>query len=470
MNEDIDKIAVAVEYAHGFDPEIPVEVPDIIGVSEESVRAISARRAERPEVLDFRLEALAAWQEMHEPHWAGFNYETIDYRKLQFFAEPEKNEAADEKIRAAYERLGVPLEEREILSGVAVDAVVDSKSVATTYKKQLAELGIIFCPMSEALAKHFDLVREHFASVVPARDNFFAALNSAVFTDGTFIYIPAGVKCPIELSSYFRLQAAKVGQFERTLIIVGEGAELTYLEGCSAPIRDAYQLHSGVVEVVAKEGARINYATIQNWYGGDDEGRGGVLNFTTKRAVLDKGAAVSWTQLEVGAVRTWKYPACVMLGEGAKGEFYSVAITTRAQAADTGAKMLHLAPHTTSLVRSKSVAMGRSTNTYRGLIRIGADAVGARSFSKCDNLVVGESARAESLPVLEGHIGDAEVAHEASVSSISAAQLFALACLGLGEEEAVGLVVNGFALDVVRRLPAEFAMEARELINLKIEE
>jgi len=432
------------------------------GVSEEVVRLISAKNSEQEKILDWRLSALAKWRKMKEPHWAFFDYDPLDYKNMRVFAEPVKDDAADRKIKLAYEKLGVPLHEREILQGMAVDAVVDSRSVATTYKKELAEKGIIFCSFGEALKKHLPMVLEYLGSVVPVADNFFAALNAALFSDGTFVYIPKGVKCPIELSSYFRLQTEKLGQFERTLIIADEGSELTYLEGCSAPMRSSHQLHAGVVELIALDGAKINYATVQNW-------SDSVLNFVTKRGLAHKDATIVWTQLEVGAALTWKYPSCILKGDGAKGEFFSVAITNNSQTADTGTRMTHIGADTKSVIRAKSIALGKSLSGFRSLVRVEPAAIGAKSSSKCDSLVL-ENARALAEPVLEDKTSSAAIAHEASVSSISAEQKYSLALLGLDEEAATSLIVNGFAHDIVRRLPAEFAVEARALINLKLEE
>jgi len=462
MVNKVLKSAEKLAQAAGVELDIRSQLLDKKGVNEEVVRLISAKNSEPEKILDWRLDALAKWQKMNEPHWAFFGYQPLDYENMRVFAEPVRDASADEKIRAAYEKLGVPLHEREILQGMAVDAVVDSRSVATTYKKELAEKGIIFCSFGEAVKNHLPQVLKYLGSVVPPDDNFFAALNAALFSDGTFVYVPKGIKCPIELSSYFRLQTEKLGQFERTLIIADEGAELTYLEGCSAPMRSSHQLHAGVVELVALKGARINYATVQNW-------SDSVLNFVTKRGIVHDGAAIMWTQLEVGAAMTWKYPSCILKGDGAKGEFYSVAITNNLQAADTGTRMVHLGRDTSSVIRAKSIALGTSLSGFRSKVMIEPTAAGAKSSAKCDSLVL-ERARAMAEPVLEDKTSLASVAHEASVSSISEEQMFALAALGLDEEAATSLIVNGFAHDVVRRLPAEFALEARALINLKLEE
>ncbi|MDR1009485.1 MAG: Fe-S cluster assembly protein SufB [Rickettsiales bacterium] len=465
-------------YSAGFDPKIATSRIARKGIDEDVVRFISSRNDEPPEVLDFRLDALAKWRKMDEPHWALFDYAPVDYNDMYFFAEPKRVSAKrseagksrlTKEIRGAYDRLGVPLDEREILSGQAVDAVVDSRSVATTYRDQLAALGIIFCPISQALREHFELVWRYFASVVPPADNFFAALNSAAFSDGTFVYIPPHTKCPIELSSYFRLQSERLGQFERTLIIADKGSELTYLEGCSAPIRDSFQMHSGVVELVALEDAKINYATVQNWYGGDKRGRGGIYNFVTKRALLHDDAKVSWIQMEVGSIKTWKYPSCILKGDRSRGEFHSLAITRNFQSADTGTKMIHIGKNSSSVIYSKGVSLGHSKNGYRGMVSIAPTATAAKNFTKCDGLVIGDTAESLALPTIENARDDAMIEHEATVSGISEEKLFYLATRGIAAEKARAMLVNGFASDIVKRLPAEFALEARELINLTME-
>ncbi|MBD5398272.1 Fe-S cluster assembly protein SufB [bacterium] len=460
------------EYKAGFDPKINSDVIGIKGLSEDVIKYISAKNNESDTILKFRLDAYHKWQNMVEPHWALFNYEPVDYNDIYYFSRPKlENKKVDEKIKKTYDKLGVPLREQEILLGKsqAVDAVVDSVSVKTTYREQLAELGIIFCPMSEALKNHFDLVWKYFASVVPVMDNYFVALNSAVFSDGTFVYIPKGVKCPIELSSYFRLQTEKLGQFERTLIVADEGSEVSYLEGCSAPIRDDNQLHSGVVELVALKGAKIKYSTVQNWYAGDKEGKGGIYNFVTKRGIAHDDAIISWTQLEVGAVKTWKYPSCILKGDRSKGEFFSVAITNNYQMADTGTKMIHIGRDTSSTILSKGISLGHSKNGYRGMVKITHNAKNAKNYTKCDNLVIGDKSASFALPEISNMNMSSQVEHEASVSSISDEQLFFLQSRGLTEEQATGLIVNGFCGDIVRYLPAEFAMEAKELINISIE-
>ena len=502
VKKSLDDIRKSLdEYKAGFDPKIATEVIAQKGVNEDVIRYISRRNNEPQWVLDFRLDAFCKWKKMKEPHWALFEYAPIDYGDVYYFARPKTGDGENArdggvngdggseksgenvggvvgttdrnveqaKIEETYKRLGVPLKEQAILKGQAVDAVVDSVSVRTTYGKKLLDMGIIFCPISMAIQKYPDLVRKFFAHVVPAEDNFYACLNASVFSDGTFVYIPPRTKCPIELSSYFRLQAEKLGQFERTLIIADEGAEVTYLEGCSAPIRDDNQLHCGVVELVACNGARINYATVQNWYAGDKEGRGGIFNFVTKRGICFDDATISWTQLEVGSAKTWKYPSCILKGDRSKGEFFSVAITNNRQVADTGTKMIHLGRETKSTIISKGISLGQSKNGYRGLVKMVNGAKNARNFTKCDNLVVGDEAEALALPDIMCMDTSAQVEHEASVSAVSEEQLFMLGQRGIDEDKALGLVVNGFCSDIVKRLPAEFAVEAKELINISIE-
>lgn len=467
--ENIINSSIA-DYKAGFNPDIESEVIHKKGISEEVIRFISSKNSENDTVLQFRLNAFNQWKSMIEPHWSLFDYSPIDYFDIYYFSRPKiEDKNVDEKILNTYNRLGIPLNEQKILSGQAVDAVVDSVSVKTTYRDQLDALGIIFCPMSEALQKHFDLVWKYFSFVVPVKDNFFSALNSAVFSDGTFVYIPKGVKCPIELSSYFRLQTEKLGQFERTLIVADEFSELSYLEGCSAPIRDSNQLHSGVVELVALKGAKIKYSTVQNWYPGDKDGKGGIFNFVTKRGICFDDAVISWTQLEVGAIKTWKYPSCILKGDRSKGEFFSVAITNNFQMADTGTKMIHLGKNTSSTILSKGVSLGHSKNGYRGMVKISSGAENSKNYTKCDNLVIGDFSQALALPVISNSNHNSSVEHEASVSSISEEQLFFLQSRGLNQEQTIGLIVNGFCGDIVRRLPAEFALEVKELINISIE-
>ena len=464
-----DIIKNGIEYKAGFNPEIPLDVIEKKGISEDIVRYISKKNGESDDILQFRLDAYHKWLKMKEPHWAVFEYEPINYDDMYFFAKPKSGKVVDEKIEETYKRLGVPLKEQEILKGQAVDAVVDSASVRTTYGKKLLEMGIIFCPISVALKKYPDLVRKFLAHVVPPEDNFFAALNAAVFSDGTFVYIPPKVKCPIELSSYFRLQTEKLGQFERTLIVADEYSEVSYLEGCSAPIRDDNQLHSGVVELISCKGAKIKYSTVQNWYAGDKNGKGGIYNFVTKRGLCFDDATISWTQLEVGSIKTWKYPSCILKGDRSKGEFFSVALTNNKQETDTGTKMIHLGRDTTSTIISKGIALGKSVNGYRGMVKFAPNAENAHNFTKCDTLVVGNDAKALALPDIINANMSSVVEHEASVSSVSEEQLFFMMQRGLDEDKALGLIVNGFCSDIIKKLPAEFAVEAKELINLSIE-
>ncbi len=458
------------DYQAGFDLGISSDVIEKKGISEEVIRYISAKNNESDDILQFRLNAYKKWLSMKEPHWALFDYDNINYDDMYFFSKPKQhNKEVDAKIEETYKRLGVPIHEQNILKGQAVDAVVDSVSVRTTYEQRLFDLGIIFCPMSVALKKYPELVKKFWAHVVPAEDNFFACLNAAVFSDGTFIYIPKNVKCPIELSSYFRLQTDKLGQFERTLIVADEGSEVSYLEGCSAPIRSDYQLHSGVVELVALNRAKIKYSTVQNWYAGDKEGKGGVYNFVTKRGICFDDATISWTQLEVGAVKTWKYPSCILKGDRSKGEFFSVAITNNYQMADTGTKMIHVGKDTSSTIISKGISLGHSKNGYRGLVKFIPGAENAKNFTKCDNLVVGDDSQSLALPDIISMDKTAIVEHEASVSSVSEDQLLFMMQRGISEDKALGLIVNGFCSDIIKRLPAEFALEAKELINISIE-
>ena len=465
------------EYEFGFVTDI---AQDILppGLDEGVIRAISKRKNEPQWMLDWRLAAFAAWQRMEEPHhWAHVDYPPIDYQAISYFAAPKRKEDmpqslddVDPELLATYEKLGIPLHEREILAGVAVDAVFDSVSVATTYKAKLAELGIIFCSFSEAVQDHPDLVRKYLGSVVPQGDNFFAALNSAVFTDGSFVYIPKGVRCPMELSTYFRINAQNTGQFERTLIIADEGAHVSYLEGCTAPKRDENQLHAAVVELVAHDDATIKYSTVQNWYPGDDEGRGGIYNFVTKRGkCAGKRSKISWTQVETGSAITWKYPSVLLVGDDSVGEFYSVALTTRKQQADTGTKMIHIGKNTRSTIISKGIAAQRGQNAYRGLVKINGGAVGARNYSVCDSLLIGDRCGAHTFPYLEVRNPSAKIEHEATTSKIGEDQIFYLRQRGLSEEDAVNMIVNGFCKEVFRELPMEFAVEAQKLLAVSLE-
>ncbi|MCS6985401.1 MAG: Fe-S cluster assembly protein SufB [Leptospiraceae bacterium] len=476
MKEILDK--VQEDYEAGF--VTPVE-QDILpkGLNEDIIREISRRKNEPEFLLKWRLAAYEAWKKMPEPKWAKVIYPPIDYQAISYFAAPKKKikslDELDPEIRATFERLGIPLKEQEVLAGVegapvAVDAVFDSVSVGTTFKEKLRELGIIFCSFSEAVANHPELVEQYLGSVVPVRDNYFAALNSAVFSDGSFCYIPKGVKCPMELSTYFRINAAGTGQFERTLIIADEDSYVSYLEGCTAPRRDENQLHAAVVELIAMKNAYIKYSTVQNWYPGDREGRGGVYNFVTKRGLCKgENSRISWTQVETGSAITWKYPSCILKGDNSIGEFYSVALTRNYQQADTGTKMIHLGKNTRSTIISKGISAGKSVNTYRGLVRISSKAQQARNFSRCDSLILGSEAKANTLPYLEVKNKSAVVEHEATTSKVSEEQLYYLRQRGLGEEEAVYLIVSGFCKEVFRNLPMEFAVEAQKLLSVSLE-
>ncbi|TQF85642.1 Fe-S cluster assembly protein SufB [Elioraea sp. Yellowstone] len=463
-------------YKWGFETEIEQEVIPK-GLDEDVVRLISAKKREPEWLLEWRLKAFRAWQSMQEPTWAAVRYPPIDYQDAHYYAAPKAKadgpkslEEVDPELLRTYEKLGIPLKEQERLAGVAVDAVFDSVSVATTFKEKLAEVGVIFCSFSEAVREHPDLVRRWLGTVVPYGDNFFAALNSAVFSDGSFVYIPKGVRCPMELSTYFRINAKNTGQFERTLIVAEEGSYVSYLEGCTAPMRDENQLHAAVVELIALDEAQIKYSTVQNWYPGDAEGRGGIYNFVTKRgACRGRNSKISWTQVETGSAITWKYPSCILQGEGSVGEFYSVAITNNFQQADTGTKMIHLAPNTRSTIVSKGISAGHGQNTYRGLVRIMPRARNARNFTQCDSLLIGDRCGAHTVPYIESRNPTAKVEHEATTSRIAEDQLFYCRQRGLSEEEAVGLIVNGFAREVLKELPMEFAVEAQKLLAISLE-
>ena len=472
-------------YKFGFETEIEMELAPK-GLSEDTIRLISARKNEPEWLLAWRLKAFAAWKDMIEPDWAKLGYPPIDYQDLHYYAAPKRPapkslDEVDPELLRMYEKLGIPLREHAILAGVegadeperrpmAVDAVFDSVSVATTFRASLAKSGVIFCPISEAVQEHPELVQKYLGSVVPAGDNFFACLNSAVFTDGSFVFIPKGVRCPMELSTYFRINAKNTGQFERTLIIAEEGAEVSYLEGCTAPMRDENQLHAAVVELVAMDDARIKYSTVQNWYPGDSEGRGGIYNFVTKRgACRGKRSKISWTQVETGSAITWKYPSCILQGDESVGEFYSVAVTNNRQQADTGTKMIHIGRNTKSTIVSKGISAGRSDNTYRGLVRIQKRASGARNFTQCDSLLIGDQCGAHTVPYIESRNPSAKVEHEATTSKIAEDQLFYCRQRGLSEEDAVGLIVNGFCKEVLKELPMEFAVEAQKLLQVSLE-
>ncbi len=462
------------EYKEGFVTDVQqVFIPK--GLNEDIIRRISALKEEPQWLLDFRLDAFRKWQGMEQPSWGHLKMPPIDYQDIIYYAAPKKDadrpKEIDPALAETFEKLGIPLHEREALAGVvAVDAVFDSVSVKTTFRKTLAEKGIIFCSFSEAVREHPDLVRKHLASVVPVSDNFFAALNSAVFSDGSFCYIPKGVRCPMELSSYFRINASGTGQFERTLIVADEGSYVSYMEGCTAPMRDENQLHAAVVEIVVEKDADVKYSTVQNWYPGDAQGRGGILNLVTKRGLCKgSGSHLSWTQVETGSAITWKYPSTILKGDYSSSEFYSVAVTNNFQQADTGTKMIHLGRGTKSRIVSKGISAGRSQNSYRGLVRMNPGAVGARNFSQCDSLLIGPNCGAHTFPVIQGSCPTAVVEHEATTSKISEDQLFYLQQRGIGAEDAVGLIVGGYAREVLSRLPMEFAMEAQKLLQVSLE-
>jgi Fe-S cluster assembly protein SufB len=444
------------------------------GLSEETVRNISARKNEPEWLLEWRLKAYHHWLTMSEPAWANIHYPPINYQDIIYYAAPKKKlgsiEEADPELLKMFDRLGVPLEERKVLAGVAVDAVVDSVSVTTTFKKELADLGIIFCSFSEAVQEHPELVKKYLGSVVPANDNFFAALNSAVFSDGSFCYIPPGVRCPMELSTYFRINAANTGQFERTLIVADKGSYVSYLEGCTAPMRDENQLHAAVVEIAAHDEAFVKYSTVQNWYPGDKEGKGGIYNFVTKRGIcLGYKSKISWTQVETGSAITWKYPSCILKGDESVGEFYSVAVTNNYQQADTGTKMVHIGKNTKSTIISKGISAGHSQNSYRGQVKINKRADGAQNFSQCDSLLMGDKCGAHTFPYLEVDNPGARVEHEATTSKIGEDQLFYCKQRGLSEEDAINMIVNGYCKEVFKELPMEFAVEAQKLLAISLE-
>jgi Fe-S cluster assembly protein SufB len=474
-------------YKWGFETDIEMDVAPK-GLSPDTIRLISERKGEPPWMLEWRLKAYQAWLGMEEPHWARVEHPRIDYQDIHYYAAPKKRtgpkslDEVDPELLRTYEKLGIPLKERAILAGVegadgsqgsgqiAVDAVFDSVSVATTFRATLSKAGVIFCPISEAIREYPDLVRQYIGSVVPVGDNYFAALNSAVFTDGSFVFIPNGVRCPMELSTYFRINARNTGQFERTLIIAEAGAHVSYLEGCTAPQRDENQLHAAVVELVAMDDATIKYSTVQNWYPGDAEGRGGIYNFVTKRgACLGARSKISWTQVETGSAITWKYPSCVLHGEDSVGEFYSVAVTNNRQQADTGTKMIHIGKGSRSTIISKGISAGRSNNTYRGLVKVLPSASGARNFTQCDSLLIGEECGAHTVPYIESRNRSAKIEHEATTSKIAEDQLFYCRQRGLSEEDAVNLIVNGFCKEVLKELPMEFAVEAQKLLAVSLE-
>ena len=461
------------EYKEGFVTDVDQDfIPK--GLNEDIVRMISERKGEPQWLLDFRLDAFRKWQKMEMPEWGHLDMPHIDYQDVIYYAAPKKDadrpKEIDPKLAETFDKLGIPLKEREILAGVtAVDAVFDSVSVATTFRKELAERGIIFCSFSEAVKEHPDLVRKYLATVVPSGDNYFAALNSAVFSDGSFCYIPKGVRCPMELSSYFRINAKGTGQFERTLIVADEGSTLSYMEGCTAPMRDENQLHAAVVEIIALKDADVKYSTVQNWYPGDENGKGGILNLVTKRGICMEGAHLSWTQVETGSAITWKYPSTILKGDYSSSEFYSVAVTNNYQQADTGTKMIHVGKGTKSRIVSKGISAGHSQNSYRGLVRMLPGAAGARNFSQCDSLLIGSLCGAHTFPDVRSDNATAVVEHEATTSKINEDQLFYCNQRGIGPEDAVGLIVNGYAREVLSKLPMEFAVEAQKLLQVSLE-
>ena len=480
MKEDMESAGDLVrrmadeKYKYGFTTDVHTEIIDR-GLNEEVVRLISEKKGEPAWLLDFRLKAFRYWQTLEMPKWPHLRIPEIDYQAISYYADPTKKKDGnkgelDPELVKTFDKLGIPLEERLMLSGMAVDAVMDSVSVKTTFKETLMEKGIIFCSISEAVREHPDLVQKYLGSVVPYRDNFFAALNSAVFSDGSFVYIPRGVRCPMELSTYFRINARMTGQFERTLIVADDDSYVSYLEGCTAPMRDENQLHAAIVEIVVNHRAEVKYSTVQNWYPGDAEGKGGVYNFVTKRGQLrGVDSKLSWTQVETGSAITWKYPSCVLQGDGSSAEFYSVAVTNHFQQADTGTKMIHLGKNTRSTIVSKGISAGRSENSYRGLVRVAPKADGARNYSQCDSLLLGDKCGAHTFPYMDIHNETAVVEHEATTSKINEDQIFYCNQRGISTEDAVGLIVNGYAKEVLNKLPMEFAVEAQKLLSVSLE-
>lgn len=474
MSEDIINQVTQGEYKYGFTTDIDTEVFPM-GINEEIIRLISAKKNEPEWLLDFRIKSYRHWLTMKMPTWAHLEIPPIDFQKISYFAAPRKKspksmDEVDPEILKTFDKLGIPLEEQKALSGMAVDAVMDSISVKTTFKENLAELGIIFCSFSEAVQHHPDLVQKYLGSVVPYSDNFFATLNSAVFSDGSFVYIPKGVRCPMELSTYFRINASNTGQFERTLIIADEDSYVSYLEGCTAPMRDENQLHAAIVEIVALKNAEVKYSTVQNWYPGDKEGKGGIYNFVTKRGICKgENSKISWTQVETGSAITWKYPSCILQGDNSSAEFYSVAVTNHFQQADTGTKMIHLGKNTRSHILSKGISAGFGQNSYRGLVRVSKNADNARNFSQCDSLLLGDKCGAHTFPYMDVNNDTAIVEHEATTSKISEDQIFYCNQRGISTEDAVGLIVNGYAREVINKLPMEFAVEAQKLLQITLE-
>lgn len=474
-DQQIIESRIKSEYKWGFTTDIETEtVPK--GLNEDIIRLISEKKNEPEWMLEWRLKAYRHWLKMAEPHWSNVHYDPIDYQDAYYYAAPKQEkrpkslDEVDPKLIETFNKLGISLEEQKLLAGVAVDAVMDSVSVATTFKEELRKLGIIFCSFSEAIQEHPELVKKYMGFVVPPHDNFFAALNSAVFTDGSFCYIPKGVRCPMELSTYFRINAAKTGQFERTLIVAEEGAYVSYLEGCTAPMRDENQLHAAVVELIAHKNAEIKYSTVQNWYPGDEQGKGGIYNFVTKRGIcLEENSKISWTQVETGSAITWKYPSVILQGDNSIGEFYSVALTNNLQQADTGTKMIHVGKNTRSTIVSKGISAGRSNNSYRGLVKVYKGAINARNFSQCDSLLIGDKCGAHTFPYLEIQEKTAKVEHEATTSKIGEDQIFYCNQRGISTEDAIGLVVNGYCKEVFKELPMEFAVEAQKLLAISLE-
>jgi Fe-S cluster assembly protein SufB len=472
--ETLDKFA-GQEYKWGFVTDIESDsFPP--GLDEDTVRALSAKKGEPEFMLEWRLKAFRQWKKMEYPHWAFVKYPEIDFQKISYYSAPkdkpefESLDQVDPKLIETYEKLGIPLEEQKRLAGVAVDAVFDSVSIASTYKEELEKAGVIFCPISEAVHKHPELIKKYLGSVVPQTDNFYAGLNSAVFSDGSFVYVPKGVRCPLELSTYFRINAQNTGQFERTLIIADEGSYVSYLEGCTAPMRDENQLHAAVVELVAHKDAQIKYSTIQNWYPGDDSGKGGIYNFVTKRGICEgENSKISWTQVETGSAVTWKYPSCILKGDNSVGEFYSVALTSKCQQADTGTKMIHIGKNTKSTIISKGISAMHGQNSYRGLVRVMKGADGARNFSQCDSMLMGNECGAHTFPYIEVKNPTAKVEHEATTSKIGEDQIYYCNQRGISTEDAIGMIVHGFCKEVFKELPMEFAIEARQLLSVSLE-
>jgi Fe-S cluster assembly protein SufB len=474
MSEQVESL-IRKEYAAGFHSAIESSTL-APGLDEDTVRFISAQKQEPEWMLDWRLKAFRAWQEMAEPTWAHVHYPEIDFSSISYYSAPKSMkdrpkslDEVDPELIATYEKLGIPLHEQAALAGVAVDVVFDSVSVVTTFREKLREVGVIFCPISDAIREHPELIKKYLGSVVPQKDNFYAALNSAVFSDGSFVYIPKGVRCPMELSTYFRINEMNTGQFERTLIIADEDSYVSYLEGCTAPMRDENQLHAAVVELVALDNAQIKYSTVQNWYPGDKEGKGGIYNFVTKRGVAHKNSRISWTQVETGSAVTWKYPSCILKGDNSVGEFYSVALTNNFQQADTGTKMIHLGKNTRSTIVAKGISAGRSNSAYRGLVRINPTAEGARNYTQCDSLLIGDRCGAHTFPYIETKNASAVIEHEATTSKVSDDQLFLCQQRGLDAEKAVSMIVNGFCREVFKELPMEFAVEAGKLLEVSLE-